>query len=56
MLFCITALSYSILSPLEFRDLAKYVTAVLLFVPNVMLLKGIDYFNPNADLNPMLMT
>lgn len=56
MLFCITALSYSILSPLEFRDLAKYVTAVLLFVPNVMLLKGIDYFNPDADLNPMLMT
>lgn len=56
MLFCITALSYSILSPLEFRDLAKYVTAVLLFVPNVMLLKGIDYFNPNVDLNPMLMT
>ncbi|MDW8845869.1 acyltransferase family protein [Erwinia sp. MMLR14_017] len=56
MLFCITALSYSILSPLEFRDLAKYITSVLLFVPNVMLLKGIDYFNPNADLNPMLMT
>lgn len=56
MLFCITALSYSILSPLEFRELAKYITSVLLFVPNVMLLKGIDYFNPNADLNPMLMT
>lgn len=56
MLFSITALSYSILSPMEFRDLAKYITAVLLFVPNVMLLKGIDYFNPSADLNPMLMT
>lgn len=56
MLFCITALSYNLLSPLEFRDLAKYVTSVLLFVPNIMLMKGIDYFNPDADLNPMLMT
>ncbi|WP_034912715.1 acyltransferase family protein [Erwinia sp. 9145] len=56
MLLCISALGYSMLSPLEFRDMAKYIVSVLLCVPNIMLLKGIDYFNPNADLNPLLMT
>ncbi len=56
MLLCISTACYLLLSPLEFRDYAKYAAAVLLSLPNVALLKGGDYFSSSADLNPLLMT
>ncbi|MCU5772044.1 acyltransferase [Erwiniaceae bacterium BAC15a-03b] len=56
MMFCISAICYLLLSPLEFREYAKYATAVFLSVPNIALLNGWDYFSSAADLNPLLMT
>lgn len=47
---------YFLLSPLEYSQLAKYSVGVFLSLPNIVLLKGSNYFSTSADLNPLLMT
>lgn len=56
MLFGLLFIGYFLLSPLEYSQLAKYSFGVFLSVPNIVLLKGADYFSAPADLNPLLIT
>lgn len=56
MLFGLLFIGYFLLSPLEYSQLAKYSFGVFLSVPNIILLKGADYFSAPADLNPLLIT
>jgi len=56
MLFSLLFIGYFLLSPLEYGQLAKYSFGVFLSVPNIILLKGSDYFSASADLNPLLMS
>jgi len=56
MLFSLLFIGYFLLSPLEYSQLAKYSFALFLSVPNIILLKGADYFSAPADLNPLLTT
>lgn len=56
MLFSLLFIGYFLLSPLEYRELAKYSFGVFLSVPNIILLKGSDYLSASADLNPLLMS
>lgn len=55
LLFCsIFALFY--LSPLELKDFSLFSGSTILSVPNIMLWHKTNYFSPNAELNPLLMT
>lgn len=50
----IYALSYIILLPDELRLLGKHMTSSLAFVQNFLLLKKAGYFDPAAELKPLL--
>lgn len=56
MLLVVMALGYALLSPAEYQNLAKYSIAAIVSIPNIAIKNGIDYFNPTATLNPLLMT
>ncbi len=43
-------------TPSELRSFGRDGVATLLSVSNITLWRSIDYFNPTADLNPLLMT
>lgn len=49
-------LGYWLLVPSQFADLLNAVSATALFGSNIYFWATLDYFSPNADLNPMLHT
>ncbi len=55
LLFC-SIFAYFYLSPLELKDFSLFSSSTILSVPNVMLWHKTNYFSPNAELNPLLMT
>lgn len=52
----VLALGLVLLSPHEFRDLAKYTFSTTSSVSNIMFWRSLGYFAPDADQNPLLMT
>lgn len=56
MLVTCTIISGFYLSPLELKDFSLFSAATILSVPNIILWHKINYFSPNAELNPLLMT
>ncbi|AHY09924.1 acyltransferase family protein [Serratia plymuthica] len=55
LLFC-SAFAFFYLSPLELKDFSLFSGSTILSVPNIMLWHKTNYFSPNAELNPLLMT
>lgn len=49
-------ISFSIMTPREFDELAKTSVASVSFVSNIYFWKSADYFNPVSELNPLLHT
>jgi peptidoglycan/LPS O-acetylase OafA/YrhL len=45
-----------LLAPLEFRQLGEYAAATTASALNILLTRGVDYFNRRSALNPLLMT
>lgn len=56
MLVIASVISIFYLSPLEMKDFSLFSGATILSVPNVILWHKTNYFSPNAELNPLLMT
>ncbi|NLU16206.1 MAG: acyltransferase family protein [Serratia liquefaciens] len=56
MLVICSFISFFYLSPLELKDFSLFSGATILSVPNIILWHKINYFSPNAELNPLLMT
>ncbi|MGQ8704756.1 acyltransferase family protein [Serratia sp. TSA_198.1] len=56
MLFFCSAFAFFYLSPLELKDFSLFSGSTILSVPNIMLWHKTNYFSPNAELNPLLMT
>lgn len=55
LVFC-SAFAFFYLSPLELKDFNLFAGSTILSVPNIMLWHKTNYFSPNAELNPLLMT
>ncbi|MCP1106402.1 acyltransferase [Serratia nevei] len=56
MLTVISVIATLYLSPLEMKDFSLFSGATILSVPNIILWHKTNYFSPNAELNPLLMT
>jgi peptidoglycan/LPS O-acetylase OafA/YrhL len=56
MLVVCSFISVFYLSPIELKDFSLFSGATILSVPNIILWHKINYFSPNAELNPLLMT
>ncbi|TFZ50265.1 acyltransferase [Serratia proteamaculans] len=56
MLLTCSIFSFFYLSPLELKDFSLFSGSTILSVPNIMLWHKTNYFSPNAELNPLLMT
>lgn len=56
MLTVISVIAAFYLSPLEMKDFSLFSGATILSVPNIILWHKTNYFSPNAELNPLLMT
>jgi peptidoglycan/LPS O-acetylase OafA/YrhL len=56
MLFFCSAFAFFYLSPLELKDFSLFSGSTILSVPNIILWHKTNYFSPNAELNPLLMT
>ncbi|CAI1970971.1 O-acetyltransferase OatA [Serratia quinivorans] len=56
MLLLCSIFSFFYLSPLELKDFSLFSGSTILSVPNIMLWHKTNYFSPNAELNPLLMT
>lgn len=56
MLIICSAISYFFLSPLELKDFSYFSISTVFSVPNIAMWRKVDYFSPNSDLNPLLMT
>ncbi|WP_392588687.1 acyltransferase family protein [Serratia ureilytica] len=56
MLTVISVIAAFYLSPLEMKDFSLFCGATILSVPNIILWHKTNYFSPNAELNPLLMT
>ncbi|CAI0896240.1 acyltransferase family protein [Serratia quinivorans] len=56
MLLICSILAFFYLSPLELKDFSLFSGSTILSVPNIMLWHKTNYFSPNAELNPLLMT
>ncbi len=56
MLVICSIFSYAFLSPLELKDFSYFSISTILSVSNIALWRRIDYFSPDSNLNPLLMT
>lgn len=54
-LFCV-ALGYVVLSPKEYSSLSLSTIAALLGISNIRFWMSLGYFNPDAEMDPLLMT
>ncbi|ROP59370.1 peptidoglycan/LPS O-acetylase OafA/YrhL [Enterobacter sp. BIGb0383] len=56
VLIAVWLIMFFIATPADFKRLGRDAAATLLSISNVTLWNSIDYFSPNAEHNPLLMT